>query len=451
MTVHEIQRGLDIPIAGAASGAPVDLPRPATVAIDPRELLGFIPRLAAREGDVVQRGQPVMYHKFDHDLVVVSPTAGTVKEIQRGHRRVIEAFVLEPAAEDSAVQHKAWSLSELASISRDAALSQLKAGGGLALMRTRPLDHVPNAAEAPQAIVISATESGPLQAGPDVLLSPADHDALQAAIHVFKALTDGEVFLTLPKEGQAPGTDGLSGVTTATFGGPHPSGDPAVQVNTLCPPSGGRKVWYVKAWDAAVIGRLFLDGTYDGTRVYGAVGTAAATPRFVRTIQGAPVAHVVGETRGEHVRWINGSILTGRRTSSAGFAGTFARTVHVLPDEVERTILGWANPFNGMWSFHKAFLKAFGGAAPSDLRPGLYGGHRAIVPTGIHDQVIASPDIHPTFLFKSIMAGDLEGSIELGMLDLSMEEAALLSYICPSKIDYDVILREGLELYAKEA
>jgi len=451
MTVHEIHRGLDIPIAGAAEGAPVDLPRPATVAVDPRELLGFIPRLAARPGDTVKRGQPVMYHKFDHDLVVVAPASGTVKEVKRGHRRVIEAFVVETDDTDAVVEHKRWGLSDLAGISRQDALGQLKAGGGLALVRTRPLDHVPNADEVPQAIVISATETGPLQAGPEVLLSEEDKDALQAAVHVFKALTDGEVFLTLPANGQAPGTDGLSGVTTATFGGPHPSGDPAVQVNTLCPPAGGRKVWYVRAWDAAVIGRLFLDGTYDARRVYAAVGAAAAKPRYVRTIQGAPVADVVGETTGEHVRWINGSILTGRRTAAGGWVGTFARTVHVLPDVVERTILGWANPLNGMWSFHKAFLKAFGGADPKDLRPGLYGGHRAIVPTGIHDRVVASPDIHPTFLFKSIMAGDLEGSIELGMLDISMEEAALLSFICPSKIDYDVILREGLELYAKEA
>jgi Na+-transporting NADH:ubiquinone oxidoreductase subunit NqrA len=37
------------------------------------------------------------------------------------------------------------------------------------------------------------------------------------------------------------------------------------------------------------------------------------------------------------------------------------------------------------------------------------------------------------------------------MLDITMEEAALLSYICPSKIDFDLILKEGLEVYAKEA
>jgi Na+-transporting NADH:ubiquinone oxidoreductase subunit NqrA len=32
-----------------------------------------------------------------------------------------------------------------------------------------------------------------------------------------------------------------------------------------------------------------------------------------------------------------------------------------------------------------------------------------------------------------------------------MEEAALLTYVCPSKIEFDVILRDGLALYEKEA
>ena len=31
------------------------------------------------------------------------------------------------------------------------------------------------------------------------------------------------------------------------------------------------------------------------------------------------------------------------------------------------------------------------------------------------------------------------------------EEAALCTYICPSKTDFDVLLREGLDLYEREA
>ena len=74
-----------------------------------------------------------------------------------------------------------------------------------------------------------------------------------------------------------------------------------------------------------------------------------------------------------------------------------------------------------------------------------------MVPIGAYDRVVATPDILPEFLFKSIVAGDLEESIQLGLLDMTEEEAALCTYICPSKIEFDVLLREGIALYEKEA
>lgn len=451
MIPHDIRRGLDIPIAGAASGDVVDLPIPATVGIDPREIAGLIPRLAAREGDTVQAGQPVMYHKFDQDTVIVAPVGGRIREVRRGARRVITGVVIETDASAGVVQHRAWTAGELAGISRDDARAQLLAGGVWPFLRTRPLDRLAPSDVVPQAIVIAATETGPLQPGASVLLSEGDKDALQAAIHALGALTDGTVYLTVPAGSSHPALSGLDGVEVHAFSGPHPSGDPGVQVNHLCPPSGGRTVLTLRAWDAVTIGRLFLTGRFDPSRVIAAVGTGVKAPRLVRTVLGAPVADVAGALADGPQRIVCGSILTGRATPADGFTGFFPRAMHVLPDVVERTILGWANPFNGMWSFHKAFLAAFGASRPQDLRPGVYGGHRAIVPTGVHDKVIASPDILPTFLFRSMIAGDLEGSVKLGMLDITMEEAALASFICPSKIDYDEILRERLELYAKEA
>jgi Na+-transporting NADH:ubiquinone oxidoreductase subunit A len=70
---------------------------------------------------------------------------------------------------------------------------------------------------------------------------------------------------------------------------------------------------------------------------------------------------------------------------------------------------------------------------------------------GAYGRVVATPEILPEFLFKSIVAGDLEESIQLGLLDLTEEEAALCSFVCPSKIDFDLLLREGLDLYVREA
>lgn len=411
----------------------------------------MIPRLAAREGDVVQRGDALFFHKFDPRVKVVAPAAGRVKAVVRGHRRVITDFVLTLEG-DGDKAFRAWSLADLASISREDALEQVLDGGGWPSLRTRPLDGLADPQEVPQAILICATASGPLEPGSDVLLRAEDKDALQAAVHVLKAISGGPVYLST-REGDAhPALSGLQGATVHTFSGPHPSGDPGVQINLIAPPSAGGKVLYIHAWDAAAIGRLFLTGKVDGERVYAAVGTGVVKPRFVRTLAGAPVAHITGDVGAGPMRHIVGTVLTGQRTEREGYMGLFTRTLHVLADEVPVEMFGWALPKLSRWSAHKAYLSGFSKATKVfDMRPGLFGGHRAIVPTGIHSTVVATPDIEPTFLFKSIIAGDVERAIELGMLDITEEEAALCAFICPSKIDYDVILREGLASYAKEA
>ena len=142
-----------------------------------------------------------------------------------------------------------------------------------------------------------------------MLLSADDKDALQAAVYALKAITDGAVHLATPHGSSHPAMTGLVGVETHGFSGPHPSGDPALQVNYVCPPKTGQMVLTIRAWDAVAIGRALLTGAVDGTRVYAAVGTGVTTPRFVRTLAGAPLSHIVGGVVDGPLRFIVGTIL----------------------------------------------------------------------------------------------------------------------------------------------
>ncbi len=312
---------------------------------------------------------------------------------------------------------------------------------------------MPDPTELPQSILIGAMESGPLQPGADVLLDAEDAEALQAAILLFSRISS-TVHLATRAGSTHAALDPLEGATKHTFSGPHPAGDPGLQVNLVDPPKGTQKVWTIRAWEAAALGRTLLSGSFAAERVSAAVGAGITSPRNVRTLIGAPLTHVVGPVKeGEH-RWIRGSVLTGEAVSSDRWAGFGTRAVHVLPSEVPRMLFGWALPMLKTWSFHRAFLSGLFGARPEggiDMRPGLFGGERAIVPIGVYDRVVATPDILPEFLFKSIKAGDLEESIQLGLLDITSEEAALCTYICPSKFEFDALLREGLEIYEKES
>lgn len=445
-----VKNGLDIPIAGAASGDIQDLPLPETVAYSPTEIRGFTPRLVAREGDEVKVGSPILLHKPHPSVVLRSPVAGRVKEVRRGHRRVITDYVVERHG-DAQEQLRAVALADIQGLARDEALELAASSGWWPTIRQRPLSVMADPTVAPQAIVIAASETGPLQPSGPQLIGDNDGDALQAAIDLLRAATGAEVHLTRLKAESIPAVESAQRVTHHTFSGPHPAGDPSLQINLICPPKGSGVVWFLRAWDAVSLGHTILTGSFHATRVVAAVGAGLQTPRLVRTVVGAPLKHIAGQAKSE-ARWIRGSVLTGESVDADRWSGLYSRAVHVLPEEVKRDILGWAMPQLGKWSFHKAFLRGFIGAgSPVDLRPGIYGGHRAIVPVGAYERVVATPDILPEFLFKSIVARDLEESIQLGLLDLTEEEAALCSFICPSKIDFDLLLREGLDLYVQEA
>jgi len=446
MPDHVVKKGLDIPIAGVASGDSVSLEPPATVAYSPTEFKGIVPRLAVREGDTVQRGSPLFYAKAHKDMRFLSPVEGTVKEVRRGRRRVITDLVIERTG-DAAVQFPKVDLAQADAAAITTALLQR---GQWAAFRTRPLNNIPDPDSQPQAIVVAATETGPLMPGPDVLIDPADKEFLQAGLTALGKLAP-KVYLTVPKGDSHPALQGLTGVEVHGFSGPHPAGDPSVQVNLLCPPKGAGQVWYCRAWDVVEMGKVLLTGEFPGERIYAAVGAGASQPRFVKTTMGAPLQHIVGGHKEGELRWIRGSVLTGEAVDGDRWVSHFQRGVHVLPDEVDSEILGWAMPMFGFWSFHKTFLKAFTGpGGPVDMRPGLFGGERAMVPLGIYGRVVPTPDVLPEFLFKSIVANDLEEAIALGLLDITAEEAALCTYICPSKIEFDELLKQGLELYEKE-
>jgi Na+-transporting NADH:ubiquinone oxidoreductase subunit A len=294
MAEHVIRRGLDIPIAGAASGEPVAIDLPERVVIDPREFRGVVPRLIARAGDIIAQGAPLFHAKNDANLVYRSPIAGSVVEIQRGQRRVITGIVIAPSPDEGAVTALATATAEqVGAMSRAELTETLCATGLWWSLRQRPLDQIAVPGEVPQAILVCGTETGPLQPGPDTLLSK-DPAWFRLGLAVLTGLTDGAVHVTTPSGSAHPAFQGLTGVQVHGFRGPHPSGDPVVQVNHVCPPRGSARVWYIHAWEVERIGRAFATGRYPGDKICAAVGAGVTAPRFVKTVVGAPLATIVG-------------------------------------------------------------------------------------------------------------------------------------------------------------
>ena len=79
----------------------------------------------------------------------------------------------------------------------------------------------------------------------------------------------------------------------------------------------------------------------------------------------------------------------------------------------------------------------------------MHGGKRAFVVSGQYDKVLPM-DILPEFLFKAILAEDIDKMEQLGIYELAEEDIALCEFVCTSKINLQSILRGGIDLMIKE-
>ena len=79
----------------------------------------------------------------------------------------------------------------------------------------------------------------------------------------------------------------------------------------------------------------------------------------------------------------------------------------------------------------------------------LNGGERAFVVNGNYEKVLPM-DIYPVYLLKAILAGDIDKMEQLGIYEVIEEDFALCEYICPSKIEIQSIISDGIDLMLKE-
>jgi Na+-transporting NADH:ubiquinone oxidoreductase subunit A len=106
-------------------------------------------------------------------------------------------------------------------------------------------------------------------------------------------------------------------------------------------------------------------------------------------------------------------------------------------------------PGTDKFSFYKTFLSKLLPRKAYTLDTNFHGGERAFVMTGQYEKVVPM-DIYPMQLLKAILAEDIEMMENLGIYEVAEEDFALCEYICPSKIEIQSIVRQGLDLMVRE-
>lgn len=441
-----LTKGLNLALEGGLGDfRPAGECVPASVAVVPSDYPGLTPKCEVAEGDTVAMGQPLLRHKADPDIKLVSPVAGTVEAIVRGARRAIERVVVKPAAGSAPAPVTIEAdHGDAASVKK-----ALKLSGLWAMMRQRPYDIIPDPEAEPRDIFVTAMDTAPLALPLEEAVRGREDD-LRAGAAALRLLTKGTIYIGAPKGStmaEIPGTE------TVWFAPLHPAGNAGIQAANIAPVNKGETVWTLDIVTLARIGALMNTGTVDTRTLVALTGSELKKPRVVSSVIGADIASLLaGDEKedGRRHRIISGNVLTGIPVGEEGYLRCPYRQVTVIPegDDADE-FMGWASLSPAKMSVSRSFPGRFLGRLFSpDAR--INGGRRAMIMSGVYDRYMPM-DIMPEYLLKAIRGKDIDQMEALGIYEVAPEDFALAEYADPSKLPLQKMVREGLDYLRSEA
>lgn len=416
----KIRKGLDIHLDGKAIKQ-LEVFEPRFCALKPTNFIGILPKLHVAEGDDVKIGTVLFHDKNNEKIVFTSPISGKVKAIVRGEKRAILAVVVENDGKNEAI--------DFSSVNNP--IEKMLQSGVWPMLRQRPFATIANPDDKPKHIFVSMFDTAPLAPDNNFIISETSQEtSLQMGINVLSKLTDGNVYINVCKDMSWRVSTDAKNVVVTEFEGPHPAGSIGTQINALAPINKGEKVWYCYTQDVITIGKLFLTGKYDSTRIISTTGSAVKNPYYYQTRIGADITPILNIE--DNARVISGNVLTGTNITSDKFLCFHDSQVTVIPEGNKYKMFGWLKP---------VFKRVNDTNTNGDTRP--------YIMTGQFEKVFPF-DIYPMQLIKACLIKDIEQMEELGIYEVDAEDFALCEFIDPSKTQIQQIIREGLEFIRKE-
>ncbi len=446
----KLKKGFDINLSGKAEKKLAECDQPKTFALKPTDFVGIQrPKVLVSEGDTVKAGTPLLFCKMLEDVKYCSPVSGEIIEIKRGEKRKLLEIIILADEKIVSEEYKKFSISDIQKTEKQEIVDLMLKSGVWPNIIQRPYGVVANPEETPKSIFVSTFDTNPLAADISFTLK-GDENSFQAGINVLTKLTSGKVNVGINSNaGQVSMFSAIKNAEINTISGKHPAGNVGVHIHHIDPVAKGDLVWTVSAYGVVQIGKLFLEGKYDATKIIALAGSEVKTPQYYKTFTGACINKFIDNNVSEQeVRFISGNVLTGEKIKSDGYLGFYHDQVTVIPEGNQSEFLGWILPTINKLSFHKAFgLLSFLNSKEKEyvIDTNLKGEHRAFVQTGMFEKVTPM-DILPTYLIKAILAEDYDEMEGLGIYEMIEEDIALCEFVDVSKNNLQKILRDGLTL-----
>ena len=443
-----IKNGLSINIKGVADKELKKVPLQKQLALILDDFHLITPKLLVKEGESIERGQPIFYSKSNDKIKFVSPSSGTLEKVVRGDRRKILEIILKTDKKDSVFKHQIPNLDKL---DKPSIINLLLKSGCWPFIKQRPFDIIANPNENPKSIFISCFDSAPLGVDFEFILSDQMTE-FKNGLKILEKISPKNLNIGLNKD-QSFLSNELRDFNKNFFTGPHPSGNVGVQIHHIDPINSGESVWTLRPEDVCIIGRFFLTGEYDAIRTVAVSGPPIENPKYFRTIIGTKIDSILKNikfNKNQDFRIVNGDVLSGKSVNMDKFIGYYNNNISVLKEGNNYKLFGWI-PFinNSVPSIYRSSFSWLSFSKPKDYDTNLNGEERAFVVTGEMERFLPM-DIYPMQLVKECMIGNIEKMEKLGIYEVAPEDFGLIDYASSSKIEAQTIIRDGLDFLIKE-
>lgn len=442
----KLSKGLDIKLKGSADTKYFNVDEPGCYAIMPSDYIGVVPHILVGDDSTVEAGECLFEDEFHKDIKIISPVSGKVSRIDLDDSLKPSRIVIEKSeGEQTFVE---YGQQDVDTLSRDELLSLLLSSGLFAFIRQRPYDIVADPSYTPRAIFISAFDTNPLAPDYEFILKGEEVN-FQTGLNVLSKIADTHLSINVAQHSRA--LTEAQNVTVHTFDGPHPAGNVGVQLNHIAPVNKGETVWTVGFQTVIYIGKLINIGHVDFTHWVALTGSEVIEPSYCLLQVGAQLSNVFNDrvTTGKILRYISGNVLTGKQIESDDFIGAFDNQLTVIPEGSETNEkLSWLSLRLKEYSSNHCYFSWLNKKRKYVIDARVKGAQRNII---FDDYSNVFPmDILPEFLIKAILADDKQKMEALGIYEVAPEDFALCEFICPSKLELQRIVREGLDRMRNE-
>ncbi len=446
----KLRGGYNVPLAGRPAREIESLPDPDVLRIPRRSRQFHFAEPKVESGAEVRQGAVLAIDPNHHDVPLLAPRAGTVEVAD-------DALVLRDLAQEEPQPAPAEQLGPHADDHGPAGQRRrrLVELGAWQFFEDSWSGGLPAPADEPRAVLVIAARYEPFGLRGDAQLVDRLSAFTRGLEHLQSLLEYQPIYLIVPDvsgelaEKVHETVRGHAYVKVVKIPRTYPYDHPGLLCRHLGLKRQDGLAWALRTEGVLAVDRAMTLSVPVTGRIVAVGGPGVERPMHVRAMVGYPIEKILQHCGvGANVRVLAGEGLTGEPLSdlSAGLDAE-CTSLTVLPETVERTLLGWGRPGLGEQSFAPYYLSRLRKPFVERLTTALRGERRACVACQLCERVCPA-GIWPHLIHKTLYQDDIEGA-EAARIDLCIE-CGLCAYVCPSKLELLQQFRDAKKTIAEE-